>query len=356
MLEDEAGRGRGTKLVLMASREAALYVLNKKRAELAEIEARYGVLIEVASDNEEEGARMTVEVSGPPPAFAPRIDPPVYEEDDEEPLEDFAEDEDEQQSETEQRGGEHEPRDDGEGGRGRRRRRRGRRARPDEERPVEVPHAGTVDTDTDADEGEPEGDAQVASDRPSEAGSDTGDRKRRGRRGGRRRRGRGNADRELRTDSTEGEVIDVSDDGPAEIESVDEAQAAVKTAADPVKPKRTRKAKAPELEAAPKVMLGSNADQIVEDAPEKPKRTRRKKVETEPVAEPAAELAAELAADDDAAVKPKRTRKPKVDKAVAAPVFRTVPVAVAEPDAADDMSDDAAKRGGWWQRTFGATN
>ena len=47
MLEDEAARGNGSKLTLRASQEAALYVLNRKRAELAEIEARYGVTIDI---------------------------------------------------------------------------------------------------------------------------------------------------------------------------------------------------------------------------------------------------------------------------------------------------------------------
>ena len=67
IIEDEAARGRGEKILLRAGREAAIYVLNKKRAELAEIEERYGVSIEVAIDESFEGARMTVESSGPKP-------------------------------------------------------------------------------------------------------------------------------------------------------------------------------------------------------------------------------------------------------------------------------------------------
>ena len=64
ILEDEAARGRGDKILLRAGREAAVYVLNKKRAELADIEHRYGVAIEVVIDETFEGARMTVESSG----------------------------------------------------------------------------------------------------------------------------------------------------------------------------------------------------------------------------------------------------------------------------------------------------
>src|SRR5213079_893574 len=78
MVEDEAARGRGEKIVLRAGREAAVYVLNKKRAELADIELRYGVSIDITIDESFEGARMAVESSGPRPVAVPRpqIPPP----------------------------------------------------------------------------------------------------------------------------------------------------------------------------------------------------------------------------------------------------------------------------------------
>src|SRR6476619_6651409 len=79
ILEDEAARGRGEKIFLRAGREAAVYVLNKKRAELAEIADRYGVSIDVAIDETFEGARMTVESSGPRPVAAPRLQAPIIE-------------------------------------------------------------------------------------------------------------------------------------------------------------------------------------------------------------------------------------------------------------------------------------
>ncbi|HJS40950.1 MAG TPA: ribonuclease E/G, partial [Sphingomicrobium sp.] len=72
IIEDEAARGRGERILLRAGREAAIYLLNKKRAELAEIEARYGVTVEVAIDEAFEGARMSVESSGPRPSAPPR--------------------------------------------------------------------------------------------------------------------------------------------------------------------------------------------------------------------------------------------------------------------------------------------
>ncbi len=72
LIEDEAARGRGSLIVLRASQEAAFYVLNKKRADIAEVEDRYGVTVEIVPDAEIEGARMAVEASGPRPRIRRR--------------------------------------------------------------------------------------------------------------------------------------------------------------------------------------------------------------------------------------------------------------------------------------------
>jgi ribonuclease E len=299
MLEDEAGRGRGSVLTLRCSQEAAFYVLNRKRSELAEIEERFGVRIEVVSDGEIEGARMTVEASGPPPAFTPKIEAPVLIEDDED---DFIAEEDEEEEE-ERAPRQSRPREEGEGGeRKGRRRRRGRRGRRDEGEGGEAaPRA----------EGEADADAEVRAETAEEGEAR---KSRRGRRGGRRRRGRDG----------------VMTDAPVEAVAVEEAAAPEPVAEE--KPKRTRKrpaareaeAEAPAAEAAP--------------APEKPKRASRAKAK--PVAEaPVAEVA------EEAPAKPKRASRAKA-KAAEEPA--TVSAAVAEPAA------DEPKRGGWWRRTFGA--
>src|SRR4051812_46008720 len=130
IIEDEAARGRGERIMLRAGREAAIYVLNKKRIELADIEQRYGVSIEVAIDESFEGARMTVESSGPRPTVVPRAEPVAVDEpEDDEPLAD--EDEgDDADEETVEISLEREDRAEaGEGDRRRRRRRRGGRGR-----------------------------------------------------------------------------------------------------------------------------------------------------------------------------------------------------------------------------------
>src|SRR5581483_5374747 len=98
MIEEEAARGRGSRIVLRASREAAVYVLNRKRGEIAEVEARYGVQIEVLIDDSFEGARMTVESSGPRPLAQPRP-APVSQEEEAEELEGEEEEEDEDEDE-----------------------------------------------------------------------------------------------------------------------------------------------------------------------------------------------------------------------------------------------------------------
>src|SRR6185369_2935526 len=67
MLEEEAARGNGSLITLRASQEAAFYVLNNKRREIDEIESRYGVTVAILPDGEVEGARMSVEASGPRP-------------------------------------------------------------------------------------------------------------------------------------------------------------------------------------------------------------------------------------------------------------------------------------------------
>src|SRR6476469_2669898 len=124
ILEDEAARGRGERITLRAGKEAAVYVLNKKRAELADIEQRYGVMIDVQIDEGFEGARMSVDSSGPRPVAAPRPLAVIEEEDHEEEVLDADEDEEE---ETEAR--EAGPEGERQGGRRRRRRRRGGRGR-----------------------------------------------------------------------------------------------------------------------------------------------------------------------------------------------------------------------------------
>jgi ribonuclease E len=118
--------------------------------------------------------------------------------------------------------------------------------------------------------------------------------------------------------------------------------------------KRTRRKKAEVAEQPVEVeaVATPEPETTAEPVAEKPKRTRKKKVEAEPVVEVAPEPVAEEAAP---AEKPKRTRKKKVDAEVvtADPAPATVSAADNDANGTDESAESKSKRGGWWQRTFG---
>ena len=339
LIEDEAAKGRGSIISLYASTEAAVYLLNAKRSDLAEIEERYGVRVEVLPEGENEGAKMRVASSGPRPEFTPRFEPIVIEEDDDDVIEE------EDEFEAEERGEDGE----GRGKRRRKRRRRGGRGRDDERAPREDGEASESDEDSEeAEEGE-----------RGEGEDGEGQRKKR-RRGRRRRGGRGRGEGEGANEAGTEEATDEATARPeTEVAEAAEAPAAEAEAA-PAKPKRTRKKK---VEAEPVVETAADAlavepdageaSPVAEEAPAKPKRTRKKKVADEaPAAEPAeapVEAAAEPAAE--APAKPKRTRK----KAVAAEPEAPSVTSEAQPEPAEEAKEEqpGTPRRGWWQRTFG---
>ena len=336
LVEDEAAKGKGSIISLFASTEAAVYLLNAKRADLAEIEARYGVRVEVLPEGENEGAKMRVGSSGPRPEFVPKFETITFE--DEDDIVDIEDDEDETEEEREER---RESRgEDGEG-RGKRRRRRRRRGGRDRDR----------------EEGDPEGEAGEAAD--GEAAGEEGDEREEGERGGRdeegprkrRRRRRGGRGRNgNRDDQGEAEGSDEQSSGDeAAGETTAEAELVAEEA--PAKPKRTRKTKADvEAEAVAEAPVEAPAEPetTAEEAPAKPKRTRKKKaeVEAEVIAEAPAEPVVEAPAEE-APAKPKRSRKKAVEPVAEA----EAETPAAEATEADDA--DATPRRGWWQRTFG---
>ncbi len=323
MLEEEAARGSGSRLALRASQEAAFYVLNRKRSELAEIEARYGVAIDILSDGEIEGARMSIEASGPPPAFRPKFEAIVDVEDDldliEDDLEDLEGDEEETAENQEERG---------EGRSRRSRRRRGRRGRKPES--TEGDEQVSEDAGEEAVEREtPESDDEASAERK---------RSRRGRRGGKRRRGRDEADQGT---SEQAEELETAPEEQPETNDVTEPA--------PAKPaRRSRAKKVAEIDDAP-VPQAVAVEVEVETADAtaaKPKRSRKKVVE----AAEASPQEAEIAEAAPAIEKPKRARATKAaPKASASKKEATVSTAATT----DGDEPDGAPRKGWWQRTFG---
>ena len=367
MLEEEAARGRASRLTLRASQEAAVYVLNRKRAELAEIEDRYGVLIEILPDGTLEGARMSVEAGGPPPAYPPKIPAlPLLEAEDDSDIPD-EEDEEEIEAEEETVQGEpavareqREPREGGEERGGRRRRRRRRRGGRREE--GDTIESGAEGGEAEGEDTSAEGEGESA---PVEAGGqgepeEGGQRRRgrRGRRGGRNRNSETVATTDARQDAeaAEGDAVvaetapeptPVSE--PAPVATVDEAKPAAR------RRPRARKADAPVIAVVEEAPAAVEA----EEAP-KPKRSRRKAAEA-PVEVPAAEAPAPEP-EADVAPKPKRSRAkkaaPVAAETVAAPEDEPSAVAAVQPEPVSANGDDEPEvdgepRRGWWQRTFG---
>ena len=313
ILEDEAARGRGERICMRAGREAAVYVLNKKRAELADIEQRYGVNIEVIIDESFEGAKMTVESSGPRPVAAPRADFVAVEtEDEEEETSEAPEAEEDEESAEEAEGGAEGERQ----ARGRRRRRRGGRGRRREGRdPTEAGEAI----------------AQEAADEPA---SDAGEEARpevvaeEGRPGRRRRRRRGRGG------------------------SGENAEAVAET----VEPTSSPMVERP-VDAEPPITETQPAEEPQPAAA--PKRRRRGKAAAEAeaevaVAEPAPAQAPPAEAADQAAPAEKPARKRRSKKTEAEPAEAAQAPEPAPPPAANnDIAEEPAgePRRGWWQRT-----
>jgi len=316
IIEDEAARGRGDRITLRAGREAAIYVLNKKRTELAEIDERYGVTVEVVIEEIFEGARMTVESSGPrpqPKSFPAAI--PVVEEE-EEYLPEVDEEEVEEVEEAEAR--EDRGEDEGERSKRRRRRRRGGRSRRRDGEPERGDSAGLPETADESPEAEQLGEEEVA-ESPVAADAE-GSKPRRGRRGGRGRRGRG--------------------EGAAEAEALPEIAPETPPMADlPVSEEPT-----PE-----------EAESAAEERPKARRRPRaRKDVEETAAAKAApAPVAVEAPSADEApAEMPKRRARAKktTDNAPVEPV--PAPRSTPAPEASNEDVPGEPRRG-WWQRTFG---
>jgi ribonuclease E len=307
MIEDEATRGRGEKILLRAGREAAVYVLNKKRFELADVEQRYGVSIEIVIDESFEGARMSVESSGPRPVAVPRPEIPITEEAEEAEVEEEGVEDEEEEEEATATGeapheGEERP------GRRRRRRRRGGRGRRREGAEGEgaPAHEEAVPAEAEAIEAAAEAAPRVEEPAP--------------RKGRRRRRGRGGAGIEAAEAAVE------PDSSPMVERPVDEEPPIAETEA-PTEPQ--------------------------------PKRRRGKKAvaETEvTVVEPAPAEAPPAETADQAAPPAKPARKRRTKAAAAepeAPAPEPIPVPTANNDTAEEDESGQPRRSGWWQRTFG---
>jgi len=310
IIEDEAARGRGDRITLRAGGEAAIYVLNRKRAELAEIEERYGVTVEIAIEEHFEGARMTVESSGPRPVPKERpAMPPIVEEEEDEYLPEVDEDEVEEEEPRSARG-------EDEGDRSARRRRRRRRGGRGRRRDGEGGEAeGLPETAEEA----PEAEALGAEEQAEETEART--KSKRGRRGGRGRKDRGDAAVEAEISPDEPPMVDLpvsEEPAPADIEP--ETEDKPKSRRRPRARKKAEEVTEGASTEAVAVAPPAETEAVTEDKPKK--RTRSKKK------------------SDDVPVEPKPASK------------RAAATSTPEADN-EDAPGDSEPRRGWWQRTFG---
>jgi len=298
IIEDEATRGRGDKIVLRAGKDAAVYVLNKKRAELADIELRYGVSIEVVIDESFEGARMTVESSGPRPIAGPRPEPAFVEDEPEEEFEEIEAEEDEADEREDREG--RAPEGDQQG-RKRRRRRRGGRGRSRRDSEGLPASEQTLEPSAEpAEAGTPERSDEAAPEPAKRR------RRRRGRKGG---------------DAPENEAVEPESSPMVETPVAEEPPVAEAVAEEP-KPKARRRKKAAEDVVEPEAVIEPAAP------------------ETPPAETPSPDA------------KPVRKRRSKAAAASPEPVAASAPASAAN-DANGGGDSDEPRRSGWWQRTFG---
>ena len=392
-LEAEALRGRASEFTLRAGDEVAVYILNRKRIELAELEELYGVTIVTVPDEALIGPNFAIDAGGPPPTKKVEMQAlPALVRIDDDPDDAIDSGDDEDGDERPQ--GERGDRND-RNGRNKRRRRRGGR---DDAAPEAT---GDAETDNDA-----EVDAGEALAQPGETAADTeerGDRDRKRRRRGRRgKRGGDKADVSVAGEAVTAEeapAVDAAAEAPAkrsrrrkaDVEAVPDVEPAAMAEPAPaadVTPARTiRKrpskaapravATAPEPVAAIEPIAATpvakpaatraakpaaaKADKPAAAKADKPTAAKAAKPTAVKAAKPAAAKAAKVAEPvavpvaepvADAAAKPKRGRKPK-EAAADAPVAEAAVVPAADPAATDAATPAASTRKGWWQRTFG---
>ncbi|WP_164117122.1 ribonuclease E/G [Sphingorhabdus sp. Alg239-R122] len=350
LLEEEAGKGKGTSIAMRTSSEAMIYVLNHKRNDIASIEERYGVNVEILPDGEEEGAKMTVSSSGPKPANAPKFEPIVDDDEDEDDVSAVDDSDDDEKSDRPKR----------------RRRRRGRRGGRKENRKNAVQNDGEDSSGDDSADDKSAKDSDSGKDKASE---DKPKRSRRGSRGG---RGRG-ASKKTNDDAEQAGTGEKSADKDSVEKDGTKAEGIASDGEEKPKPRRrTRKATDKKAEAEKADDGDVKAKDTKAEKEEKPKRKPRKKAEPKadtdtkadsaktadkPVKKAAPRKRAPAKAKEDAADKTEKpARKPRKaapKKAADSDKAQKDAAPDKNPEASNDANGGAGSKKGWWQRTFG---
>lgn len=393
-LEEEGIRGRSTIVRIAANPDVAIYLLNKKRPALSELEGRYGYVIEVLaqptlgqSDIEITRETGVVDVKPLPVSEAAvtlESSAPIHTAEVEEEKEEASEDDQQPRKKR------------------RRRRRRRRGGNEDGSKETQGIASEATQQETDSDDS----DNEAKQEAPTEDSDGKPNRRRRGTRGGRRRRGR--------NENEEANLATVSDEEQAEPKQEPDTEKSATEAPTPEeKPvrrrRRVKKTNTDEQKptASENIAESNDSSATVEDASsstgEKPKRRPRRRtsakqagseaakpteaegtspaIEVEEKPKPrrrraATKAPADMADGADSVSKPKRTPRRKAEtkedtgeqKKPARPRRTARPKAEAsksdKPVVAENTNapqaklvesggDDQPKRKGWWQRTFG---
>ena len=344
-------------IIVRTPAATALYVLNHKRANLVEFEARFGLTITIEADETLGAQHYAIfrgAVAEKPEGFVEVRSLPAYVEPDE-PEDEIVVEEDEEvvvqaeQPRQPQQGQNQQRSEDGEGRK--RRKRRRRRGGKDRDREHHAQgDAVSEDTPSDTDEAEVEADAtsEVSEEAAGgEAVAETlddgqGKKRRRGKRGGKRNR----REDEASVDGAEDDAEEASgEDAGNEVLTVAPAEepAAPAPAADEVqeteKPKKPRRASRSKKAAAEAVAETASETPVLDTAA------------AEPVAEAAAvaveeehpvAVVAATEAEAPTSAHPTRRKPQSID----APVAPVVSSSVTD----EAKAEEKPKRAGWWQR------
>ena len=315
-VEAEAMKGRAAAINAKVPMECAVYILNQKRANLLDIEERYGLSVYVeadatlkGSDHRIEQAEARAPTRARPSASAINIETAYSDEPEEDIVEEVEAEVEEDEVETSTR---REARDD-EQPRKRRRRRR-RKKGDDSAEGGEENEAASADADAESASTSDDDEEAEASGETNGEGDDDKPRKRRrrGRRGGRRNRRDG--DDKLNADGEEAQAI-----GEGEASDDSEVKLIETTAEAPILLAYSRE-EILQSEADPVAAEAAAVEETVPDAEE---------VVAEAEAEPEVEAVAEA-------------EEPAVEEAVAE--VATIETPAAEPE------EPKPTRRGWWQR------
>ncbi len=328
-LEDQLLKGVTHHLTVRTRTAVALYILNQKRRHLADLEARFGLIITISADEHLGNQHFALERGEiilnplPPPPMTMLTPESVQPIDEDDYVEDESDNENEsiggdieevEDGEPNQNGGDRESRADADGRRKRRRRRR-RRTGDGTDAPREGGEAGYEaiagsDEEGDEEAGLAESEGSASSDEAAQEEQRRRSR-RRGRRGGRRRSGNG----------VDGEGVEAS--GPSGSSEEDDGGSVSVGGDEPFEePKDGRSNTNVEAEA--------------------PVDHGREAVAVEPVASLSEPLA------ETADVRSDEPTKPAEVVQVAKPAPAPAPVVAPPPPPEPD--DDRPKRSGWWQR------